>query len=161
VKNGIVERKCASLERLRKTIDEQAPLCVAGPFCARDSHCRDDLAYSLRHEEVCTKLCVQPLRPEEGSPAVTICHNYYPIMSHNGKVYVVTGANSGIGLAAAKLLIEEGAKVYITGRNAEAVADAAKQLGPNAIGIRADAATVADSVAMAKFIEQQGDKLDG
>jgi NAD(P)-dependent dehydrogenase (short-subunit alcohol dehydrogenase family) len=92
---------------------------------------------------------------------VTICHNYYPIMSHNGKVYVVTGANSGIGLAAAKLLIEEGAKVYITGRNAQAVADAAKQLGPNAIGIRADAATVADSVAMAKFIEQQGDKLDG
>jgi NAD(P)-dependent dehydrogenase (short-subunit alcohol dehydrogenase family) len=82
-------------------------------------------------------------------------------MSHNGKVYAVTGANSGIGLATARLLIDEGAKVYITGRNAEAVADAAKQLGPNAIGIRADAAIVADSVSVAKFIEQHGDKLDG
>jgi NAD(P)-dependent dehydrogenase (short-subunit alcohol dehydrogenase family) len=54
------------------------------------------------------------------------------------KVAVVTGGNSGIGLATAKALIAEGANVVITGRNAESVAAEAAQIG--AVGIVSDQA---------------------
>jgi NAD(P)-dependent dehydrogenase (short-subunit alcohol dehydrogenase family) len=56
-----------------------------------------------------------------------------------GKTALITGGNSGIGLATAKLFIAEGARVAITGRNASTLRDAAKQLGPNnALAIEAD-----------------------
>ncbi len=45
------------------------------------------------------------------------------------KVAVITGGNSGIGLATAKLFKEEGATVIITGRSADKVAEASKELG--------------------------------
>lgn len=82
-------------------------------------------------------------------------------MSFRGKVFVVTGGNSGIGYASAELLAREGAKVYITGRNANAVAEAAKGLGSNVVGVVADAASIADSVKLADTIAKSGDKLDG
>jgi len=82
-------------------------------------------------------------------------------MSFINKIFVVTGANSGIGYDAAKYLLDEGAKVYITGRNPELVAKAADALGEKAVGIVADAANVADSVKLAEAIASNGDKLDG
>src|SRR6478609_8794515 len=54
------------------------------------------------------------------------------------KTAVITGGNSGIGLATAKDFIEEGAKVIITGRNAESLKSALKELGPQAKGIAID-----------------------
>jgi len=82
-------------------------------------------------------------------------------MSFVNKVFVVTGANSGMGYDTAKYLAHEGAKVYITGRNSEAVAKAAQEIGKNAIGVLADAASVSDSVKLAELIAANGDKLDG
>lgn len=82
-------------------------------------------------------------------------------MSFVNKTFVVTGANSGIGYDTAKYLLDEGAKVYITGRNPELVAKAATVLGKKVVGVVADAAIIADSVKLAELIASNGDKLDG
>ena len=82
-------------------------------------------------------------------------------MSFVNKVFLVTGGNSGIGFDSAKYLAQEGAKVYITGRKADLVAKAAKDLGENVIGVLADAASISDSIKLAETIAANGDKLDG
>jgi NAD(P)-dependent dehydrogenase (short-subunit alcohol dehydrogenase family) len=76
------------------------------------------------------------------------------------KTAFITGGNSGIGLATAKLFVAEGAKVAITGRNRETLEAVAKELGPNAFAIVADATDVAATEkAVAKAVEKFG-KLD-
>jgi NADP-dependent 3-hydroxy acid dehydrogenase YdfG len=55
-----------------------------------------------------------------------------------GKVAVVTGGNSGIGLATAKLLRQEGAKIAISGRDQETLASAKKEIGGETLAIRSD-----------------------
>ncbi|MEV0964194.1 MULTISPECIES: SDR family oxidoreductase [unclassified Streptomyces] len=54
------------------------------------------------------------------------------------RVYVVTGATRGLGNAAARALAAEGAKLIITGRDEKAAADAAAEIGPDAVGVAAD-----------------------
>ncbi|MGW6396598.1 SDR family oxidoreductase [Streptomyces sp. NPDC055134] len=54
------------------------------------------------------------------------------------RVYVVTGATRGLGSAAARELVADGAKVIITGRDEKRVAEAAEALGENAVGVAAD-----------------------
>ncbi|MEU6664170.1 SDR family oxidoreductase [Streptomyces sp. NPDC046821] len=54
------------------------------------------------------------------------------------RVYVVTGATRGLGNAAARELVADGAKVIITGRDEKSVAEAADALGENAVGVAAD-----------------------
>ena len=76
----------------------------------------------------------------------------------SGKVAVVTGGNSGIGYAAAKDFIDNGAKVVITGRNAEAVNRAAKELG--AVGIVADQSSLADTDSLVNQVKSQFGKVD-
>ena len=58
----------------------------------------------------------------------------------SGKVAVITGGNSGIGLASAKLFAEQGAQVVITGRRQQALEEAVQEIGSSAIGIRGDVA---------------------
>ncbi|WP_267241418.1 SDR family oxidoreductase [Streptomyces sp. PR69] len=54
------------------------------------------------------------------------------------RVYVVTGASRGLGNASARALVEDGAKVVISGRDEKTVADAAAGLGPDAVGLACD-----------------------
>lgn len=54
------------------------------------------------------------------------------------RVYVVTGGTRGLGNATARELVADGAKVVITGRDGQRVADAAAALGPNAVGVAVD-----------------------
>lgn len=76
------------------------------------------------------------------------------------KIAVVTGGNSGIGYATAQQLIEDGAKVIITGRNSQAVAEAAMQLGHGTIGITADQASLADTDSLVQKITELHGKVD-
>jgi NAD(P)-dependent dehydrogenase (short-subunit alcohol dehydrogenase family) len=76
------------------------------------------------------------------------------------KTAFITGGNSGIGLATARLFVAEGARVAITGRNQATLESAAKELGPNAFAIVADATDIAATEnAVARAVEKFG-KLD-
>jgi len=61
-----------------------------------------------------------------------------------GKVALVTGGNSGIGLGVARALVDEGARVVVVGRNAGTVGEATAALGPAAHGVVADTSRLAD-----------------
>src|SRR6266566_5651157 len=61
-----------------------------------------------------------------------------------GKVAVVTGGNSGIGLATAKRLQEEGAKVAISGRSKKTLDEAVKTIGNGVVAVQGDVAKLAD-----------------
>ena len=62
----------------------------------------------------------------------------------DGKVAVITGGSSGMALETAKLFVEEGAYVFITGRRQEVLDEAVKAIGRNVTGVRADSANLAD-----------------
>src|SRR5215510_8672938 len=61
-----------------------------------------------------------------------------------GKVAVITGGSTGIGLAAAKLFVREGAYVFITGRRQKELDEAVKAIGTNVTGIQGDVTKLAD-----------------
>ncbi len=77
-----------------------------------------------------------------------------------GKVTLVTGGSSGIGLATARQFIKEGAFVYITGRRQTELDNAVKMLGTQAKGIRADASKLPDLDALYAQIQQEKGRLD-
>jgi NAD(P)-dependent dehydrogenase (short-subunit alcohol dehydrogenase family) len=61
-----------------------------------------------------------------------------------GKVAVVTGGSSGIGLATAKRFVDEGAYVFITGRRKSELDAAVKEIGRNVTGVQGDASKLAE-----------------
>jgi NAD(P)-dependent dehydrogenase (short-subunit alcohol dehydrogenase family) len=75
-----------------------------------------------------------------------------------GKVALVTGGNSGIGLATAKRFVNEGAYVFITGRRD--LAAAVKEIGSNVTGVQGDVANLADLDRLVAQIEQEKRRLD-
>lgn len=77
-----------------------------------------------------------------------------------GKIALVTGGTSGIGLATAKLFASEGAHVYITGRRKSVLDAAVKEIGGNATGIQADSSRNADLERLYAEIERAHGRLD-
>ncbi|MEO6589207.1 MAG: glucose 1-dehydrogenase [Pyrinomonadaceae bacterium] len=77
-----------------------------------------------------------------------------------GKVAVVTGGSSGIGLATAKRLANDGAFVFITGRRQNELDAAVAEIGENAFGIRGDVSNSADLDRLYETIKEQKGKID-
>src|ERR1700737_827658 len=78
----------------------------------------------------------------------------------DGKIALVTGGNSGIGLATAKQFVNEGAYVFITGRREAELAAAAKQIGRNVTGIQGDVSNLNDLDRLFAQIKREKGKLD-
>src|SRR4051794_6601790 len=78
----------------------------------------------------------------------------------NGKVALVTGGNSGIGLATAKRFAQEGATVFITGRRKEELDAAARQIGDKAIAVQGDVSKLTDLDRLYDVIKQKAGRLD-
>ena len=77
-----------------------------------------------------------------------------------GKVAVITAATSGMALATAKLFVEEGAYVFITGRRQEKLDEAVKLIGKNVTGVQGDAANLADLDRLYETVKREKGKID-
>jgi NAD(P)-dependent dehydrogenase (short-subunit alcohol dehydrogenase family) len=77
-----------------------------------------------------------------------------------GKVAVITGGSSGMALASAKLFVEEGAYVFITGRRQEQIDEAIKLIGRNVTGVRGDAANLDDLDRLFDTVKREKGKID-
>jgi len=77
-----------------------------------------------------------------------------------GKVAVITGGNSGIGLASAKRLQEEGARVAIAGRSQKTLDEAAKSLGKDVLAIQADVSKLEDIDKIYAAVAKKFGKID-
>ncbi len=78
----------------------------------------------------------------------------------SNKLAVVTGGSTGIGLASAQRLAQDGYKVIVTGRTAQSLADAAKAIGVNGTTVQADTANLNDLPKLKAAIETLGGKID-
>lgn len=77
-----------------------------------------------------------------------------------GKVAVVTGGTSGIGLSIARRFTDEGATVFITGRRQAQLDAAAAELGPQAVAVRCDVGNLAELDALYDAVRQQSGRID-
>ena len=77
-----------------------------------------------------------------------------------GRRVVITGGTSGIGLATAKLLVSEGARVLLTGRTKDTLDAARKEFGGNAIVVQSDAASLGDIETLAKLIRSDFEPIE-
>jgi NAD(P)-dependent dehydrogenase (short-subunit alcohol dehydrogenase family) len=73
-----------------------------------------------------------------------------------GKVTVITGGTTGIGLATAKLFVKEGAYVFITGRRQKELDEAVKAIGSNVTGVQGDIAKLTDLDRLYEAVKAKG-----
>jgi NAD(P)-dependent dehydrogenase (short-subunit alcohol dehydrogenase family) len=78
----------------------------------------------------------------------------------DGKVAVITGGSSGMALAGARLFVEEGAHVFITGRRMETVDDAVALIGRNVTGVQADSANMDDLDRVFDVVRKEKGAID-
>jgi len=78
----------------------------------------------------------------------------------DGKVAVVTGANSGIGLATAKRLVADGAYVFITGRRKAELDAAAREIGRNVTAVQGDVSSLADLDRLFATVKELKGRID-
>jgi NAD(P)-dependent dehydrogenase (short-subunit alcohol dehydrogenase family) len=77
-----------------------------------------------------------------------------------GKIALITGGNTGIGLATARLFVNEGAYVFITGRRDPELATAVKEIGRNVNGVQGDVSNLGDLDRLFAQIKREKGKLD-
>jgi NAD(P)-dependent dehydrogenase (short-subunit alcohol dehydrogenase family) len=77
-----------------------------------------------------------------------------------GKVAVITGASSGIGLATARLFVQEGAWVFMTGRRQRELDDAVKSIGKGARGVPSDVSNLADLDRLFAIVRDEAGRVD-
>jgi NAD(P)-dependent dehydrogenase (short-subunit alcohol dehydrogenase family) len=78
----------------------------------------------------------------------------------DGKVAVITGGTSGMAITSAKLFVEEGAYVFITGTKQENLDDAVKAIGRNVTGVQADSAKLTDLDRLYETVKQEKGYVD-
>jgi NAD(P)-dependent dehydrogenase (short-subunit alcohol dehydrogenase family) len=78
----------------------------------------------------------------------------------DGKIAVITGGNSGIGLATAHRFVQEGAYIFITGRRQDELDKAVKLIGKNVTGVQSDVSNLADLDKLYDTVKQQKDRID-
>ena len=78
----------------------------------------------------------------------------------DGKVAVITGGNSGMGLATAEKFAAEGAHVFITGRRQAELDAAVKRIGKNATGVKGDVSNLADLDRLYATVKEKKGKID-
>ena len=78
----------------------------------------------------------------------------------DGKIALITGGTSGIGLATAKQFVSEGAYVYITGRRAPELSAAVKEIDRNVTGVQGDTSNLADLDRLFAQVEREKGRLD-
>src|SRR5262244_2211424 len=78
----------------------------------------------------------------------------------DGKVAVMTGGSSGIGLAAAQRFVKDDAYVFITGRRQEELDAAVRQIGRNVQAIRGDVSQLADLERIMATVKEQKERID-
>ena len=78
----------------------------------------------------------------------------------DGKVAVITGATSGMALATAKLFVQEGAHVFITGRRKDKLDEAVKAIGARVTGVQGDAANLADLDRLYEAVKREKGRID-
>jgi NAD(P)-dependent dehydrogenase (short-subunit alcohol dehydrogenase family) len=77
-----------------------------------------------------------------------------------GKVAVITGGNSGMGLATAQRFVADGAHVFITGRRQSELDTAVRQIGNNVAGVQGDVSNLADLDRLYTTVKEQKDHID-
>ena len=77
-----------------------------------------------------------------------------------GKTAVITGGTEGIGFATAKLFVEEGAYVFITGRRQKELDEAVKAIGTNVSGVQGDVAQLADLDRLYEAVSKAKRRID-
>ena len=79
---------------------------------------------------------------------------------YDGKRVVITGGSSGLGLAAAQYLVDNGARVLVTGRNQDTLDDAARRLGDHGIAVRSDTSSLAEIEVLADRVRDEFSTVD-
>jgi NAD(P)-dependent dehydrogenase (short-subunit alcohol dehydrogenase family) len=95
-------------------------------------------------------------------PAISPLHQRRQIMVGRlaGKIAVVTGGSTGIGLASAKRFAAEGARVFITGRRQAELDEAVRIIGPAATGIQADVSKMSDLNRLYERVKADAGRID-
>jgi NAD(P)-dependent dehydrogenase (short-subunit alcohol dehydrogenase family) len=107
------------------------------------------------------------------NPRPLLVHLYQPVQNYtskfegepimgklDGKVAVITGGTSGIGLATAQRFVAEGAQVFITGRRQTELDNAVKTIGKNVTGVQGDVAKLADLDRLYATVKQKAGHID-